>query len=972
MGLRGVASLPMVAAVGTLLLLSMGPPILGANASAVPPRGLGEVNPRGAASVPLDHIIIVMQENHVYDDYFGTYCLTLGVDCTMNATGIPPGTCVPLYPANTAAGCIQPYRYGWANVTTPTDMLHNWVSAHQAYDNGSLDGFYQAEGLHLSTFGYYDGSLLPTYWDLAEQYGLGDNMFASVLSYSTPNHWYLVAGTSPPEGVNQTLHKARNSSALTPNEQLYLNQSNSTETIADLLMNSSVSWDYYDYPLASYGTALSQPSGAGETDSAFDYWNPFAAKASSYTPAYSSHLVSSSQFFTDAAAGRLPNVSWVLPTFNNSDHPPASLVNGESWVDSIVNAVERSPDWNTSAIFVAWDDYGGYFDHQPPPAIDANGVSLRSPFLVIGPYVRENFVSHRFEYFESLLHLIEWRFHLPSLTNRDRFAPLPLEYFDFAGAPRAPITVPGPSSATYPMRLQGLGPPPGPTGLSAAAGPGSVTLNWTVPAHTAPITAYELSYGPRTFPNASALRIDGSLSSITVSNLIPGAAYTFTLAAITPGNTSATASLVATPGYGAPVAVPSSVPTWESLPIYGTGPVPGPRTGAVFGYDAADHYDVLFGGRSPAGALLNDTWIYSRQNWTVFLGAIHPSARAFAAAATLSSSGAIVLFGGLGASGYLSDTWRFLDGRWTNVTYLSASLFPTARGSATLTDDPADGYLVLFGGRTASGLLSDTWAYGNGHWKRITVTGSSPSGRLGAAATYDPSNAVVDLFGGKDATGTLLNDTWRYSGGRWTAVPPGPAPPARANASFVYDQRDQEGILVGGITTGGTVSGQTWALTGTHWRLLHPTTPSGAITGASAFYDGLHQAVVLGFGTNGSATFSSLHAFSPPTSVRLIGSPTYIGAGGNVFFAPAVSGGLGPNQYLWDFGDGGRSPLLNAWHLFAGPGNYTVQLTVIDGGGVATTVAIPVYVSEGRRRGQPGAAVSRARRTISARSATVE
>src|SRR5262249_39842718 len=128
------------------------------------------------------------------------------------------------------------------------------------------------------------------------------------------------------------------------------------------------------------------------------------------------------------------------------------------------------------------------------------------------------------------------------------------------------------------------------------------------------------------------------------------------------------------------------------------------------------------------------------------------------------------------------------------------------------------------------------------------------------------------------------------------------------------------------------------------WKVLHPTTVLPARVGASATYDGLHQAVVVAFGAGAVGRLNDAWAFAPPLKLYLTGAPTFIASPGTVFFHPIVSGGLGAYDTTWSFGDGGHSSLLNGWHLYTTPGNYTVSFTVVDGGGVVATVTIPVKV----------------------------
>lgn len=907
------------------------------------PTTLGVLLRPAGSTNPIDHIVIVFQENHVYDQYYGTYCQNVGKYCDANGTGIPPATCVPYDPTNPAEGCVAPYLASNSLVTSPVDLVHDWAPAHQAYDNGSMDGFYLAEGAQLSTFAYYNGAQLPTYWDLAEQYGLGDNFYASVLSYSTPNHWYLVAGNAPNESLSQSFHRpVPNPPVLSTAMEQYLDQANDTATIADLLANSSVSWKYYDYALQTYSQAINAKIGAGSQGSAFDFWNPLAAVASSYTPAMSPHFVPSSSFFTDAASGNLPNVSWVLPTFNNSEHPPANLSKGEAWVASIINAVEASPEWNSSAIFITWDDYGGYYDHLPPPQVDANGVSFRTPLIVVSPYAREGYISHQFTYFESLLHLIEWRYHLPSLTERDANAPLPLDYFDFNASPRPPMHVPSPGAAYYPMPQQGLGQPRAPQTLTAVSGPASVTLNWSLSATGAGVTAYQLTYGPASDPTLVAAREPGSLSSLTVSNLDPSTTYEFSLTALTGTNASATVTTTAEPGSGTPSAGPNLPPTWTA--IAGTGSAaPSARVGAGFVYDAADRADVLFGGIAPNGTYLSTTWEFTQGKWVKLNTSTAPPARAYMGMVYDSSDGVVLLFGGLGARATLGDTWKFSAGHWTNITgYVGRSAaVPSARSSPAISDNPSGKGVFLFGGLTSSGALGDTWRYSGGKWSLVALK-TGPSARWGAAMAYDARDGYPLLTGGNSSTGAPINDTWKFSGRAWHLVTTSPSPGPRAGASLVFDTNVGALLLFGGANAG-TRLDSTWSYAGGVWTALAPSTSPAARSGASMTYDGLHGGLLLAFGSTVTGDPSGLFEFGPPVSVSLTAAPSYGDAPLLVSFLPKVSGGMGPYRYTWTFGDGGTSTLPDATHAFALPGTYHVALTVHDAAGAtvnASTFAV--------------------------------
>ncbi|MCI4372694.1 MAG: hypothetical protein L3K02_03520 [Thermoplasmata archaeon] len=400
----------------------------------------------GPANVPIQHIVVIMMENHAYDSFFGNYCQTGGAYCPNTTNGIPPGTCVPLTPTNPTAGCTVPYNFTTLKVP---DMLHTYVSTRTAIDGGAMNGFYAAEKHTNETFGHWNGSEIPIYWDMAEQYGLGDDFFSSVVSWSEPNHWYMIAGQAPALSVNASKH-----TLATPLElHAYLNQANSTRTVQDLLnqtnQTKTVSWKYYDYALQTYQMAINHAQGTG----AYSAWNPFQARAETYNSFEAGHLVGRSHFFTDLKGPSFPNISWIIPESNDSDHPPSNLSQGQQYVASLVDAVETSSYWKSTAIFLSWDDYGGFYDGVNPPVLDSLGLSIRVPLIVISPYTPAGTVVSGLGYFESTLHFMEWRFLNDSyLDARDHNAPLPFDYFNFNQTARAPFLFPTNwAKAAYPM-----------------------------------------------------------------------------------------------------------------------------------------------------------------------------------------------------------------------------------------------------------------------------------------------------------------------------------------------------------------------------------------------------------------------------------------------------------------------------------------------------------------------------------------
>jgi len=406
----------------------------------------------GRTWAKIQHVVIVLMENHAYDNLFGRYCPTTNAVCPTAAIGIPPNACIPRSTFNASRGCIVPFNFTAQNLTV-ADMPHVRYASLLAWDHGKMNGFYGAELNRSETFGTYNGSLIPTYWDLAEEFGLGDDMFSSTLSYSLPNHWYTIAADEP--AILKTLPGDFQYTTI-QQHHVYLNQANRTPTVEQELANApNVSWAYYDFALQSYSQAIQHSITTG-FGSAYDNWNPLAAKVQSYNQ--TSHFRPTVQFFHDVATGALPNISWVIPGSNESDHPPANMTRGQDFVASIVNAIGRTAYWNSTAVFVTWDDYGGFYDGVTPPYFKTDSLSFRVPLLVVSPWTPAGTVVSTEYDFESLLHFVEWRWALGCLKPRDCQANLPKAFFDFQSH-RSPVRFPDWANASYPYAAPAPGSP---------------------------------------------------------------------------------------------------------------------------------------------------------------------------------------------------------------------------------------------------------------------------------------------------------------------------------------------------------------------------------------------------------------------------------------------------------------------------------------------------------------------------------
>lgn len=204
------------------------------------------------------------------------------------------------------------------------------------------------------------------------------------------------------------------------------------------------------------------PGGGADVDETeYTLWNPLPAfPMVKKDSTQFGRLTNAAQFYTDAQNGALPQVSWVIPNDASSEHPPSSITDGMNYVTGLVNAVMNSPQWNTTAIFIAWDDWGSFYDHVTPPSVDKYGLGIRVPGLVISPYSRQGYVDHKTYSFESWLRIVEERFRVTPMTARDNTANDMTDAFDFTEQPRPGVML-EPAGSPYPPPLQALVHPAG-------------------------------------------------------------------------------------------------------------------------------------------------------------------------------------------------------------------------------------------------------------------------------------------------------------------------------------------------------------------------------------------------------------------------------------------------------------------------------------------------------------------------------
>jgi phospholipase C len=439
----------------------------GATGSYVVPPGIHKIK----------HVIIVMQENRSFDSYFGTFP---GADGIPMRDGVPT-VCVP----NPAGGCVRPY-HDTADINGGGPHGHS--NAVADIDGGKMDGFIRQRDAAKQTcqnpddpactpggtpdvMGYHTGAEIPNYWTYASDFVLDDHMFEPVSSWSLPDHLYMVsawsarcANQSPMSCVNNIVgpygttqfDKAVHQELTTGSTSIDL----AWTDITWLLYARHVSWAYY----IQAGTQPDCDDDSAETcapvkqsASTPGIWNPLPLFGDVRQDNQLGNVQDLSNYFSAAKAGDLPAVSWITPSDPDSEHPPASVHRGQAYVTAIVNAAMESPDWSSTAIFLSWDDWGGFYDSVVPPAVDENGYGLRVPSIVISPYAKKGFVDHQVLSSDAYLKFIEDDFldgarlnpktdgrpdPRPDVREDEPILGNMAADFDFSQPPRPPVLLP--------------------------------------------------------------------------------------------------------------------------------------------------------------------------------------------------------------------------------------------------------------------------------------------------------------------------------------------------------------------------------------------------------------------------------------------------------------------------------------------------------------------------------------------------
>jgi phospholipase C len=426
----------------------------------------------------IKHVVIIMQENRSFDHYFGTY---------PGADGIPmkdgaPTVCIPI---PDSGRCVKPFHDARdRNRGGP----HNTRASAVDENGGKMDGFIAvfsnarnkcltpgdpicaAPFAATDVMGYHDQREIPNYWKYAQDFVLQDHLFEAIASWSLPQHLFLVSEWSatcaqlgdPMSCINEPENpdyppdfrpNARKMHA--PGHPDY-----AWTDLTYLLHRRHVSWAYYVMSGTEPDCAHDEMSCAAVPQGArtLGIWNPLPGFGTVKQDGEIANVQDLRNFYVAAKNGTLPSVVWIAPALKYSEHPQALVSVGQAYVTGLINAIMQGPDWNSTAIFLSWDDWGGFYDHVAPPKVDQNGYGVRIPGLVISPYARRGYIDHQTLSHDAYVKFIEDDFlsgqridpkndgrpdSRPDVRENEPILGDLRSDFDFTQKPRPPEVLPG-------------------------------------------------------------------------------------------------------------------------------------------------------------------------------------------------------------------------------------------------------------------------------------------------------------------------------------------------------------------------------------------------------------------------------------------------------------------------------------------------------------------------------------------------
>ena len=372
-----------------------------------------------SSSSPIKHIIIIVKENHSFDNIFGRLP---GVDGT-----------------TTAMVGKKKVKLGVTPDRLKTDILHSGSNALKAVNGGKMNGFSKQGGAVQNgkdvADSQYTQAQIPNYFRYATTYAIADHFFSTILGASFPNHLVLVSGQSAntvdnvdrkgkkPDAWGCDSNKAARVTTYSNGKLGSTFPCFGITSLADEANAAHQSWKYYDAPLG-------KPS---------FIWSSFdAIKKVRYSSQWKTNVVDPKYFASDIKTGKLPAISWLIPSLKTSEHPNNSECIGENWTVQQINTVMKSAYWKDTAIVLTWDDYGGFYDHVPPPRKTPYELGPRVPLIVISPYSRSHFVSKQTYDFRSVMKFVEQTFQLPAKMKYDRSVASIADMLDTAQKPLSP------------------------------------------------------------------------------------------------------------------------------------------------------------------------------------------------------------------------------------------------------------------------------------------------------------------------------------------------------------------------------------------------------------------------------------------------------------------------------------------------------------------------------------------------------